>query len=45
MTEMKRVPYRISQREEGEMFEEFSYSSDFERQPSIAVGAGLIPAA
>ena len=31
MTEMKRVPYRIMDKTEGDMFEEFSCSSDFER--------------
>jgi len=32
MTEMKRVPYRIMDRAEGgDMFEEFSCSSGFER--------------
>lgn len=29
MTEMKRVPYRIEQRDETDMFEHFSCSSDF----------------
>lgn len=36
MTEMKRVPYRISHREEGDMFEQYSCSSDFERQEQMA---------
>lgn len=31
MTEMKRVPYRISTRQEGDMFDVFSYSSGFEQ--------------
>ena len=31
MTEVKRVPYRIMDRAEGDMFEEFSCSSGFEK--------------
>ena len=31
MTEVKRVPYRITHNEEGDMFEDFSCSSDFEK--------------
>lgn len=43
MTEMKRVPYRINHREEGDMFEEFSCSSDFDKvQPIVGVGKGLL---
>ena len=31
MTEVKRVPYRITDNQEGDMFEDFSCSSDFEK--------------
>ena len=43
MTEVKRVPYRINHREEGDMFEDFSCSSDFENvSPLNVIGAGLV---
>lgn len=43
MTEMKRVPYKINHCEEGDMFEEFSCSSDFDKvQPIHGVGKGLL---
>ena len=43
MTEVKRVPYRINHHEEGDMFEDFSCSSDFEKvSPLNLVGAGLV---
>ena len=39
MTEVKRVPYRITHNEEGDMFENFSCSSDIEKlSPSVNVG-------
>lgn len=41
MTEMKRVPYRIMDRDEAGMFEEFSCSSELEKPQQI--GAGLLP--
>ena len=31
MTEMKRVPYRIMDRAEGDMFEDYSCSSGFDK--------------
>ena len=44
MTEMKRVPYRISTRQEGDMFDVFSYSSGFEQAShQDMIGTGLIP--
>ena len=43
MTEMKRVPNRISHRAEGDMFEEFSCSSDYERPTQTEMGDGLLP--
>lgn len=40
---MKRVPYKINHCEEGDMFEEFSCSSDFDKvQPIHGVGKGLL---
>ena len=50
MTEVKRVPYRITHNEEGDMFEDFSCSSDFEKicavgqanQASNKIGQGLL---
>ena len=37
MTEVKRVPYRITHNEEGDMFEDFSCSSDFEKICAVGV--------
>ena len=45
MTEVKRVPYRITDNEEGDMFEDYSCSSDFEKCSPInapKVGQGLL---
>ena len=45
MTEVKRVPYRITDNEEGDMFENYSCSSDFEKCSPInapKVGQGLL---
>ena len=44
-TELKRVPYRITDNQEGDMFEDFSCSSEFEKIGQIDssnVGQGLI---
>ena len=45
MTEVKRVPYRITHNEEGDMFEDYSCSSDFDKISQInapKVGQGLL---
>ena len=44
VTEVKRVPYRITDNEQGDMFEEFSCSSDFEKIDTANVGQGLFGA-
>ena len=43
VTEMKRVPYRISTRNEGDMFDVFSYSDELEPvSHRDMIGTGLI---
>lgn len=41
VTEVKRVPYRITDNENGDMFEDYSCSSDFEKINASNVGQGL----
>lgn len=41
-TEVKRVPYRITDNQEGDMFEDFSCSSEFDKMQQIQVGDGLL---
>ncbi len=43
MTEVKRVPYRINQQDEGDMFDVFSYSSDFKQMNAQAAAKSSVP--
>ena len=41
MTELKRVPYRITHNEMGDMFGDHSYSSDYDKFNQVQVGHAL----